>query len=77
MKKTLLMMLVVLAALTSNARTIWTGEKAVGWDDYLSRNAVIVVEWPERAGSLIPANAYRISFRHCADSDETREILFL
>lgn len=51
--------------------------EAIGWDDYLSRGAVIVVEWPERAGSLIPENAYRISFRHCADEgDETRIIEF-
>lgn len=47
--------------------------EAIGWDDYLSRGAVIVVEWPERAGSLIPANAYRITFRHCADDDEDGE----
>lgn len=49
--------------------------EAIGWDDYLARGAVIVVEWPERAGSLIPADAHRISFRHCGDEDgETRLI---
>lgn len=51
--------------------------EAIGWDDYLARGAVIVVEWPERAGSLVPENAYRISFRHCGDeSGEVREIRF-
>jgi len=34
--------------------------EAIGWEDYLARGAVIVVEWPERAGSLIPPNARRI-----------------
>ncbi len=49
--------------------------EAIGWDDYLARGAVIVVEWPERAGSLIPASAYHVSMRHCdGDSEETRII---
>lgn len=37
---------------------------AIGWEDYLSEGAVLVVEWPERAGSLIPPDALHISFRH-------------
>ena len=49
--------------------------EAIGWDDYLARGAVIVVEWPERAGSLIPPDAFHIVFKHCPDAgDETREI---
>lgn len=52
--------------------------EAIGWDDYLARGAVIVVEWPERAGSLIPNNAYRIKFSHCmGESDETRLVGFM
>ena len=48
--------------------------EAIGWDDYLARGAVIVVEWPERAGSLIPQDACRIVFRHCdADASESTE----
>lgn len=51
--------------------------EAIGWDDYLARGAVIIVEWPERAGSLIPDSAYHVSFRHCPDeSNETRIISF-
>lgn len=46
---------------------------AVGWEDYLSRGAVLVVEWPERAGSLIPPGARRIVFRHL-DGEERRSI---
>ena len=46
---------------------------AIGWEDYLAEGAVIVVEWPERAGSLIPQNARHIEFRHM-DGDERRMI---
>lgn len=46
---------------------------AIGWEDYLSRGAVIAVEWPERAGSLIPTDARRVSFA-ILDGDERRRI---
>lgn len=35
---------------------------AIGWEDYISEGAIIVVEWPERAGLLIPDNARHIVF---------------
>jgi len=38
--------------------------EAIGWEDYLSKGAVIVVEWPERAEEIIPAKAKRVVFRH-------------
>jgi len=47
--------------------------EAIGWEDYLARGAVIVVEWPERAGSLIPRNARHVVFRHL-DGEENRLI---
>ncbi len=40
---------------------------AIGWEDYLARGAVIAVEWPERAGSLIPPQARRISLRNTGE----------
>ena len=46
---------------------------AVGWEDYLAQGAILVVEWPERAGSLVPASAKRIIFRHL-DGEENRYI---
>lgn len=47
----------------------------IGWDEYLSRKAIIVVEWPERAGSLIPTGAWHVSFKLAPDSgDEARTI---
>ena len=38
--------------------------EAIGWEDYLARGAIFVIEWPERAGSLIPQSARRVEFRH-------------
>ena len=47
---------------------------AIGWEDYLAEGAVLVVEWPERAGSLIPADARHIRFEH--RGEESRHIVF-
>jgi len=46
---------------------------AIGWEDYLARGAILVVEWPERAGSLIPESAKKVEFRH-GDEEEKRII---
>lgn len=43
---------------------------AIGWEEYLARGAVVVVEWPERAEELIPADAWRVSIRHCEGGEE-------
>ena len=48
---------------------------AIGWEDYLSAGAILVVEWPERAGSLIPASARHIVFTHL-EGEEHRRIEF-
>lgn len=47
---------------------------AIGWEDYLAEGAILVVEWPERAGSLVPETARRVVFRHM-DGEENRSIL--
>ena len=51
---------------------------SIGWEDYLERGAVLVVEWPERAGTLIPQSARHVVFRHpAADEDsQCRRITF-
>jgi len=46
---------------------------AIGWEDYLARGAILVVEWPERAGTLVPEAARRVVFRHLA-GEENRSI---
>ena len=45
----------------------------IGWEDYLARGAVLVVEWPDRAGSLIPGNAKRVRFSY-GDGEGCRTI---
>ena len=45
----------------------------IGWEDYLARGAVLVVEWPDRAGSLIPADAKRVRFTY-GDGESERKI---
>ena len=46
---------------------------AIGWEDYLRRGAVIFVEWPERAGTLIPPGARHVRIMH--GKDENSRIL--
>ena len=49
---------------------------AIGWEDYLAEGAIVAVEWPERAGSLVPGDAIRIVFTHL-EGDERRRIEFV
>ena len=48
---------------------------AIGWEDYLAEGAILVVEWPERAGTLIPSDAKHVVFTHL-DGEESRRIEF-
>ena len=45
----------------------------IGYPEYLESGAVVCVEWPERAGELIPENAWHITFS-LTDEPETRII---
>ena len=45
----------------------------IGWEDYMDRGAILAVEWPERAGTLIPETAVRVSFSRL-EGDEARRI---
>lgn len=47
----------------------------IGWEDYLSRGAVLFVEWPDRAGDLIPASAWHVSLA-LGEDEERRTISF-
>lgn len=46
---------------------------AIGWEDYLARGAILVVEWPERAGTLVPEGAQRVKITISA-GEENRKI---
>ena len=44
----------------------------VGWDEYLGRDGLIVVEWGEKAGELLPPTYYLIEF--AVMDEQQREI---
>ena len=45
----------------------------IGYPEYLETGAVVAVEWPERAGDLIPPDAIHVHFA-LTDDPETRVI---
>jgi len=40
----------------------------VGWDDYLGRDGIVVVEWGEKAGDRLPSRYYLVQFAIVGDS---------
>ncbi len=40
---------------------------AIGWEDYLAQGAILVVEWPQRAETLIPDDARHVVFCHTGE----------
>ncbi len=42
---------------------------AIGFPEYLETGAVVAVEWPERAGDLIPADALHVKLVLTGDPD--------
>ena len=44
----------------------------IGWDEYLGREGLVVVEWGEKAAEMLPARYYRIDFKIISKND--REI---
>lgn len=47
----------------------------VGWDDIMQSDALVLIEWPERAGDLLPADHAPIQLRH-VDGDTDRRVLY-
>jgi tRNA threonylcarbamoyl adenosine modification protein YjeE len=46
----------------------------IGWDEIMSERALVIVEWPERAGNRMPADHLHIDLQYAPD-DPTRRIL--
>jgi len=44
----------------------------IGWDDYLEKDGLVVVEWGEKAGAFLPQKYYLISFKMVSENE--REI---
>jgi tRNA threonylcarbamoyladenosine biosynthesis protein TsaE len=47
---------------------------SIGWDDIMSAHALILVEWPERAGTRLPHDHVSITLEHIP-GDESRRLL--
>jgi tRNA threonylcarbamoyladenosine biosynthesis protein TsaE len=47
----------------------------VGWDDIMDADALILVEWPERAGALVPADHLPIELQH-VPGDAARRVMY-
>lgn len=47
----------------------------LGWDELVSERALILVEWPERAGGRIPADHLPITLAHLPDDPDRRALL--
>ena len=46
----------------------------IGWDEYLSRDGLIVVEWGEKADDFIAEPYYRVEFSILGESEREIEI---
>jgi len=48
---------------------------AIGWDELTAARALVLVEWPERAGARLPAGHVTLSLQHLPD-DPDRRLLY-
>ncbi len=48
---------------------------SIGFDEVVSARAVVLIEWPERAGDRIPAGHVTLSLQHLPD-DTDRRLLY-
>ena len=47
----------------------------VGWDDIMQSDALVIVEWPDRAGSVLPTRHVPIELSY-VEGDPLRRVLF-
>jgi tRNA threonylcarbamoyladenosine biosynthesis protein TsaE len=47
----------------------------IGWDDVVQSDALILIEWPDRAGDLLPPNHLPIQLRHI-EGEPARRVLY-
>jgi tRNA threonylcarbamoyladenosine biosynthesis protein TsaE len=46
----------------------------VGWEALFDEPALVIIEWPDRAGALIPPDALAITLAHVPGDDATRRV---
>jgi tRNA threonylcarbamoyladenosine biosynthesis protein TsaE len=44
----------------------------LGWDELISAHALVLVEWPERAGERLPGRRVTLSLQHLPDEPDRR-----
>ncbi len=47
----------------------------IGWDEILGEHALVIVEWPERAGNRMPNGHLHIDLQYVADDASRRVVL--
>lgn len=47
----------------------------LGWDELVSSNALVLIEWPERAGGSLPPGHVPIALEHLPDAGDRRTLL--
>jgi tRNA threonylcarbamoyladenosine biosynthesis protein TsaE len=45
---------------------------ALGWDELLSGRALVLIEWPDRAGDRLPSGRVSLSLQHLPDDPDRR-----
>jgi tRNA threonylcarbamoyladenosine biosynthesis protein TsaE len=45
---------------------------SIGWDDLFAGRAIVLIEWPERAGDRLPAGRVSLSLQHLPDEPDRR-----
>ena len=48
----------------------------IGWDDYLMRDGIVVVEWGEKADGLLPENVIKVDIAIVSDNERDIDIRF-
>ena len=41
----------------------------IGWEEYFDDEAICLVEWPDRAGTLLPVHRLLVEIQRCANGD--------
>lgn len=47
----------------------------IGWDDITQSDALVLIEWPDRAGELLPASHLPVQLRH-VEGDASKRVLY-
>lgn len=47
----------------------------IGWDEIAASHALVIVEWPERAGEMVPAGHVPIDLEHSPTEPDKRVLL--